>query len=81
MPDPRDPAWTGQLKAHELWWEMAWAAARARGDSAVTLTPEFGPSPYLHPLPFSGQPVSDLEAICDWMAKRQTTHFESWNSR
>ena len=80
VPDPRDPAWAPHLKAHESWWEMAWAAALTRGDSAVTLTPEFGPPPYLHTLPFSGAPVSDLEAICDWMAERQATHFESWIS-
>jgi len=77
VPDPRDPIWSRHLEAHERWWEMTWAAANARGVETVTLTPEFGPPPYLQTLPFSGAPVSDLEDICDWMARRQLQRFES----
>ena len=29
-------------------------AQRRRGDRVSTLTPEFGPPPYLHTLPFTG---------------------------
>ena len=80
VPDPRDPAWASHLSAHERWWEMIWTATAARGENTVTLTPEFGPPPYLHTLPFSGVPVSDLEEICDWMANRQQQHFKSWSA-
>jgi len=78
VPDPRDPVWAVHLRTHEHWWEMAWAAAAARAEPLVTLTPEFGPPPYLHTLPFSGEPVSNLEEICDWMARRQAAHFDLW---
>lgn len=78
VPDPRDPVWAAHVLAHERWWETAWAAALARGDSTVTLAPEFGPPPYMHTVPYSGEPVSNLEEICDWMAERQTTHFNRW---
>jgi hypothetical protein len=81
VPDPRDTVWAAHLEAHERWWEMTWMAALARGDEAVTLTPEFGPPPYLHTLPYSGVPVSNLEDICDWMARRQSVRFESWSKR
>ncbi len=81
VPDPRDPAWASHLQAHERWWEMAWAAAQARGETTVTLTPEFGPPPYLHTLPFSDTPVSDLQEICNWMAQRQVDHFHSWSQK
>lgn len=79
IPDPRDPVWAAHLHMHEHWWEMAWAAAQARGENTVTLTPEFGPPPYLHTLPFSGEPVGNLEEICDWMAQRQAAHFDFWS--
>ena len=81
VPDPRDPVWASHLETHERWWAMTWAAAQARGDEAVTLTPEFGPPPYLHTLPFTGAAVSNLEEICDWMARRQMRTFESWSER
>ena len=40
-----------------------------------TLTPEFGPAPYLHLLPHTQTPVADLADICDWMARRQAGRF------
>jgi hypothetical protein len=42
----------------------------------ATLTPEFGPPPYLHTLPYSQMPVSDLTCIVDWMARRQAIRFQ-----
>ncbi len=48
---------------------------RRRGDRVSTLTPEFGPPPYLHTLPFTDVPVSDLRKICDWQARRQASNF------
>jgi hypothetical protein len=46
-----------------------------------SLTPEFGPPPYLHTLPFTQAPVADLAEMCDWMARRQAARFpaiQSW---
>lgn len=79
VPDPRDPVWANHLQVHERWWEMAWMAALNRNLDRLTLTPEFGPPPYLHTLPFSGKPISNLEEICDWMAVRQSRHFALWD--
>ena len=55
-------------------------AQQARGADETTLTPEFGPPPYLHTLLCTQQPVAGLEAICDWMALRQAQHLASWSS-
>ena len=41
-----------------------------------TLTPEFGPYPYMPTIPFENKPVADLNAICDWMAERERDRFE-----
>ena len=41
-----------------------------------TLTPEFGPAPYLQLLPFTQVPVTNLADVCDWMARREKAGFE-----
>jgi hypothetical protein len=41
-----------------------------------TLTPEFGPAPYLQLLPFTQVPVTNLADVCDWMARREKTAFD-----
>jgi hypothetical protein len=75
VPDPRAPEWARHLAIHESWWDEIWTAQQQRGMGSVTLTPEFGPAPYLHALPYTQAPVADLEAICDWMARRQQGRF------
>jgi hypothetical protein len=70
VPDPRAPEWSRHLAAHEKWWEVIRASQKERGMAVATITPEFGPAPYLHTLPYTQAPVADLADICDWMARR-----------
>jgi hypothetical protein len=70
VPDPRAPEWARHLAAHEKWWELIRVSQQQRGMAVATVTPEFGPAPYLHTLPFTQAPVADLADICDWMARR-----------
>ena len=78
VPDPRAPEYAAHLAAHERWWRLVWDAQKKRGDKTSTLTPEFGPPGYLHTLPFTNAPVSDLPAICHWQALRQKDNFAAW---
>ena len=75
VPDPRAPEYAHHLAAHERWWDLIWDAQTAKEQNVSTLTPEFGPPEYLHTLPYSKEPVADLNAICDWMAQRQAARF------
>jgi hypothetical protein len=75
VPDPRAPEYQRHLEAHEAWWRLVWAAQANRGFRISTLTPEFGPPDYQHTLPFTRAPVSYLEEICDWQARRQMESF------
>lgn len=77
VPDPSAPEYDLHLKAHESWWDLIWKSQAARGIQESTLTPEFGPPPYLHTLPHTNVPVADLHLICDWMAGRQSQRFAS----
>ena len=78
VPDPRAPEYAAHLQAHERWWRLVWDAQNKRGDRVSTLTPVFGPPGYLHTLPFTNAPVSDLWAICHWQALRQKENFAAW---
>ena len=75
VPDPRAPEYQRHLEAHETWWRLVWDAQAKRGFQVSTLTPEFGPPDYLHTLPYTRVPVSNLEEICDWQAQRQAENF------
>jgi hypothetical protein len=44
VPDPSDPEWQFALEHHLKWWDQV--AARKQG-KVMTITPEFGPYPYL----------------------------------
>jgi hypothetical protein len=57
--DPRAPESSAALEAHLGWWDRIIALHRAKGSALVTVAPEFGPSPYMPSLPWTGQPVSD----------------------
>ncbi|MEQ1629512.1 MAG: hypothetical protein ABL873_03295, partial [Gallionella sp.] len=51
---------------------------QSRGRKHCTMTPEFGPDGYLHTLPYTAQPVADLEQINAWMARSERQHFQRW---
>ncbi len=77
VPDPFAPEYAAELTRHEQWWDRIWSAQRSAGVAETSLTPEFGPPPYLHTLPFTSAPVNDLQQVCDRMAARQKTRFEN----
>lgn len=75
VPDPRAPEFEAHLSAHEEWWNRIWASQSQRGFIFSTLTPEFGPHPYLHEIPFIRKPLANLENICEWMGNRERNRF------
>jgi hypothetical protein len=75
VPDPRVEQYSLELAAHERWWEIVWKAQVKRGMEVSTLTPEFGPPPYMQCDPVTGAPASDLWEISNWMARRQADRF------
>lgn len=57
VPDPRTPEWREALDRHLAWWDRLAARKRAAGE-VMTITPEFGPPPYLVTLPATGEPIA-----------------------
>ena len=80
VPDPSAPEYLYAVEAHERWWRMIWESRQKRGETVVTMTPEFGPDGYLHLAPHSLQPVADLWTINCWMGERLRSTFAAWSA-
>jgi len=65
--DPRAPEWETCVKAHLGWWKTILENHRNRGTEIMTITPEFGPAPYLPALPFTQMPVANQWEINVYM--------------
>lgn len=59
VPDPLHPLWSRWTRLHLDLWRRIIAARRADGAAFLTLTPEFGPPPYMPIDPRSGHPLAD----------------------
>jgi hypothetical protein len=56
--DPRALEWQPAVEAHVHWWKKIADSKRHAGAQFLTITPEFGPPPYLPVLPFTETPVA-----------------------
>lgn len=58
--DPFAPEWKEALDKHLDWWDaVIKRKTNENGFSKISITPEFGPAPYMFVLPYTGQPVAD----------------------
>ncbi|WP_439697745.1 sugar phosphate isomerase/epimerase family protein [Mucilaginibacter sp. AW1-7] len=57
--DPNAPEWQPELDAHLQWWDAIVKSRLQNGAGLLTITPEFGPSPYMPVLPYTKMPVSN----------------------
>lgn len=81
VPHPAAPEYAAALRAHQRWWEILWSAMTVRGETVITMTPEFGPDGYLQQAPFSQAPVADLWEINRWVAHTEHEHYLDWTAR
>lgn len=56
--DPRAPEWQEALERHLSWWDEV-VTLKRRENKNLTISPEFGPFPYMVHHPLSQQPVAD----------------------
>ena len=57
VPDPRVPEWQEAVQHHLAWWDKI-ATRQKQENALLTITPEFGPYPYMVPMPFTQQPIT-----------------------
>ncbi|WP_139958303.1 sugar phosphate isomerase/epimerase family protein [Flavicella sediminum] len=58
IPDPRDPEWKEALDIHMNWWDQIIDLRRKEGHDYMSISPEFGPFPYMTKLPYCGLPIT-----------------------
>jgi sugar phosphate isomerase/epimerase len=57
--DPFAPEWKSHLEQFLVWWDQVVACQRLKGGKEFTITPEFGPPPYMPTLPFTQEPLGN----------------------
>lgn len=65
--DPRNPAQAFWLDRFLHWWQAIVDLRRAEGREWLTITPEFGPSPYMPLSGASPEPIGDAWEYNRWM--------------
>lgn len=81
VPDPSAPEYEEELRTHVAWWDEICRLHAERGESIVTIDPEFGPPAYMHTLPHTKQPLADLWSVCLWMKDYYSKHFQDLDAR
>lgn len=65
--DPRAPEWQPNVENHINIWKRIVENRKAQNADFLTITPEFGPYPYVPMLPYTQQPVADVWEINVYM--------------
>lgn len=72
--EPSDPAWSEHVAMYRRWWQISVETHQQTGQP-LTVAPEFGPPPYMHAEPFTGQASADIVAVNQWMRDRLQEWF------
>jgi sugar phosphate isomerase/epimerase len=59
IPDPRVPEWQEAVNIHLGWWKRIIERNKMEGKQVFTITPEFGPYPYMTILPYTQQAITN----------------------
>lgn len=73
--DPKAPENREALNRHLAWWDSWILHQAAAGTERATITPEFGPHPYMAYLPNTTTPLADQYAINHWMKELLQQRF------
>jgi sugar phosphate isomerase/epimerase len=77
--DPRNPAHAKWLALFTSWWKRILQLRRAEGCEWFSITPEFGPPPYMPLNGRSPDPVGDAWEVNAWMRDYLRREFNSEN--
>lgn len=73
--DPRLPEWKEAIEIHRGWWKQIIEKNRNEGRSVFTITPEFGPFPYMPLIPFTKQPITNQWEVNIYMMNHLKEYF------
>ncbi len=78
IPDPRAPEWLDVVEKHISWWERILQRARNEQRQYFTISPEFGPFPYMNLLPYTKEPIADQWDLNLYMMNMLTDRFRGF---
>jgi len=78
IPDPRAPEWKEVVEKHISWWERILERARKENREYFTISPEFGPHPYMTILPYTRQPIADQWEVNVYMMNMLKERFQGF---
>lgn len=65
--DPVAPEWSNEVETFWYWWKMILQTQAALEKKSMTITPEFGPAPYMPVMPYTQKPLSNQWNTNVWM--------------
>jgi sugar phosphate isomerase/epimerase len=74
--DPRAREWHEATRIFFAWWDKIIEHKKNSGEQVFTITPEFGPPPYMATLPSTGLPVADQFEINNYMKNELRKRYE-----
>jgi sugar phosphate isomerase/epimerase len=80
VPDPRVPDWQQALEVHLSWWDKV-VMRKKKENATLTISPEFGPFPYMLSVPRTGLPVSDQWELNLYMMRLLKKRYRSQTSQ
>jgi len=75
--DPRAPEWVAHVENHSNLWKRIVLARQVEGMPHFTITPEFGPHPYMPSKPHTQQPSSDTWEVNVFMKDHLSKIFSN----
>jgi len=78
IPDPRAPEWKEVVERHISWWEKILQRARNENREYFTISPEFGPYPYMTILPYTKKPIADQWEVNVYMKNMLKERFQGF---
>ena len=76
--DPALPEWQDAVQHHLKWWDAIVDHRQKSGSAYLTLTPEFGPIPYMQLIPFTQQPIANQWDINLYMVNLLKSRYNSF---
>lgn len=75
--DPRAAEWQTEVAAHLNWWDEIVKYRLNSGCGLLTITPEFGPFPYMPALPYTKMPLANQWDINVYMMRMLKQRYQS----
>ncbi|MBL4675090.1 MAG: hypothetical protein JKY70_02620 [Mucilaginibacter sp.] len=72
--DPRAREWETARNTFMNWWLQIIKVKKQQGTHTFTITPEFGPPPYMPTDPATGSPLSDQFSVNNWIKESIKKH-------